>query len=58
MSEESKWDEFKGWLVRKIAQLLPDSVKRHVLYELADRTKLADFWNIRLEQMYDTLRDY
>lgn len=54
---DSKWFAFKYWLSAKIAELLPDSVKRFVLYELSARTKQENEWTITFEQMYETLKD-
>lgn len=59
----SKWDAFKNWLYRLIADLIPETSKRFVLYELNDRAALKipedkrDFWSITTEQMYDEIRD-
>jgi hypothetical protein len=60
---DSKWYAFKCWLACKIAGLLPESVKRFVLYELGDRVaeqepELAgNPWAMSYEQLYMTLRD-
>ena len=32
-----KWDRFCLWIARTIAEILPESVKRQVLYELIER---------------------
>jgi hypothetical protein len=60
----SKWYAFKMWLSDWVARHLPETIKRHVLYILADRVteKLpdhehSDLWGINFEQLYKTLGD-
>jgi hypothetical protein len=57
------FEKLLDWLRHRIAEWLPDSIKRLVLYELVDRVEserpeeLRDFWGVTCEQMYSKLRD-
>ena len=58
----SKWDSFKSWLAAKVAEMLPESVKRFVLYDLHERASIKkgedhDFWDVTFQELYDELRD-
>lgn len=61
----SKWFAFKCWLSAYISRLLPDSVKRFVLYDLQERViqrapqyyRDKNAWNITFEALYETLED-
>ena len=62
----SRWYAFKMWLVHFVEGLLPESVRRSVLYTLHDRayTRLLkkhgeerDPWTIDYEDLYNELRD-
>lgn len=53
----SKWFAFKCWFFAKFASLLPEPVKRFVLYELADRVGSPNEWTTTFAEMYKTLKD-
>lgn len=61
MSQQNYWKRLRSWLyVRIVAHLLPEEIKRYVLYELADRARGisgCDEWSITFEQMYNKLKD-
>ena len=56
-------DRFFLWIANLIGSILPESIRRVVLYDLADRVMLKmpeeirDEWSITFEQMYSELRD-
>jgi hypothetical protein len=59
------WDFFRVKLYRFICSILPEGVKRQVLYELVDRVaehkhlqKDVETWNVTFEDMYNRLGDY
>lgn len=51
------------WIKHRIVDVLPDSIKRLVLYELCERVASIrrqeglDEWSVTFGQMYDTLED-
>ena len=60
----NRWqDRLRIWFCCWLAERLPDSVKRLVLYDLIDRVLAQsveadrDFWKVTSGQMYNTLRD-
>lgn len=63
MKQLSVFEKFLEWCRHRIVQMLPESIKRLVLYELADRYQLTlpeadrDFWSVTCKDMYGTLRD-
>jgi hypothetical protein len=65
----SRWYAFKLWLARTVERLLPDMVRRQVLYTLEYRfythttskpgglIEANHPWGITYEQLYHELRD-
>lgn len=51
------------WIRHRIVYVLPDSIKRLVLYELCERVRSIrpkedfDQWSVTFEQMYEKLED-
>lgn len=57
MSIFTCWEKVKYFVYDLVARCLPETVRRHVLYDLADRTAKEDFWGITMEDLYNTLKD-
>lgn len=58
----SKWYAFKLRVFSWIASILPEGVRRQVLYDLRERVvvpdaKRDDYWDVTFLQVYETLRD-
>lgn len=68
MSELSRWERLKLWMCCTVAHMLPDGVKRAVLYTLAFRVEDKEkahgtfstpdrVWAITFQEMYNALED-